>query len=129
MSCKIIGIPHRKICLGDLRHRVILHSRDISAPGFDSVDFGEVYTPIGRAWAAIKTTNGKVRFDGAAEDVALTHAVYTRYRVDVTSESWVELSDGRLLDVVDFEDLDERREWLLLACTEKGTKEKAANLT
>lgn len=115
--------------MGDLRYQVTLHDRDISAPGFDSVDFGEVYTPIGTPWAAIKTINGKVRFDGVAEDVALTHAVYTRYRDDVTSETWVELDDGRLLDVIDFEDLDERREWLLLACAEKGTKEKEANLT
>lgn len=93
------------------------------------MDFGETYEPIGTPWAAIKTVNGKVRFDGVAEDVALTHAVYTRYRDDVTSETWVELGDGRLLDVIDFEDLDERHQFLLLACAEKGSKDKAANLT
>jgi len=127
MSCKIIGIPRRKLCIGDLRHVVILHDRDIQPPGFGDVDFGETFVPLATPRAAIKTVNGKVRFDGVAADVALTHAVYIRFRDDVTSETWIELSDGRLLDIIDFEDLDERGEWLLLACAEKGDKDREAN--
>lgn len=123
-----IKVKRRKVCIGDLRHRITIHTRDITAPDFGGVDFGETYEPLDNVWAAIETTNGKVRFNGVNQDEALTHAIYLRYRSDVSAENWIELVDGRRLRIIDTEDLDEQQEWLLLACTERGTKDKDANL-
>ncbi len=110
----------RKICVGDLNHRVMLLPRNMTEPGFGDTNFGEDFSGGKEAWAKVFTTEGKTLFNGVNADVNVTHEVYIRTDPDVTSETWVELEDGTLLDVVDTEDIDERGEWLKLVCTERG---------
>ncbi len=128
MSKDLVKIKRRKVCIRDLKHRITLHTRDIDSPDFGEVDYQQNYTPLARVSAAITTINGKTFFDGVSQDQALTHAIYIRHRSGISSEIWVELKDQRRLKVLDTEFLDERNEFILLLCTERGPKELNANL-
>lgn len=110
----------RRVVVGDLNKCVKLLPRAITEPGFTETNFGEDFSGGKSAWAKVVTTNGKTLFNGVNVDVNVTHEVYIRFDPEVTAETWVELPDGRLLDVVDTEDLDEAGRWLLLVCTERG---------
>lgn len=115
--------PNRTLCLGDLKEQIILHDRDLTEPEYGEVDATEDFTPINNVWASIKTVSGKSFFAGINEgDVAITHEVSIRYRSDVSSETWIELKTGSLLDIVAIENLEERDEWLRLQCNERGIK-------
>lgn len=118
----------RKVCVGDLNHRIKLLPRDMTEPGFGETDFGEDFTGGVEAWAKVYTTAGKTIFNGVNTDVNVTHEIYIRFQSGVGAETWVELQDGTRLDVVMSEDLDERKEWLLLLCTERGSGDLGANL-
>ncbi len=119
---KVIRRPRRVLCVGDLDTRVILHKRSLEEPGFGETDFKEDFKALQEVWAKVRTTSGKAFFSGAHVDVSVTHEISIRYRADVSSETWIELLDGRLLDVVDVENLEERNEWLVMPCTERGDK-------
>lgn len=118
--------PRRKLCIGDLRDRIILQSRDITEPAFGARDFDEDFKQQDGVWASIRTTAGKVFFDGVNTDIAVTHEIRIRYDSRVTAETWIELEDGRRLDVVNVEDLEERKEYLTLLCTERGLGDREA---
>jgi SPP1 family predicted phage head-tail adaptor len=123
MGCDAkIARPKRRVCIGDLDSLVQLRSRAIQEPVFGSAEPSEDFGEPGTAWAMIKTTRGKTAFNTASQEVALTHEVFIRFDARVSSETWVELDDGRLLDIVRVQDLDERHEFQLLECAERGPR-------
>lgn len=124
-KCQTIHRKKRRPCVGDLNTLVNFKSRDIQAPEFNAVDFAEDFEHKIQAWAMINTVSGKTYFDGVNTDVNITHEIIIRYDASLTAEDWVEFDDRRI-DVVDTEDLDERHEWLLLRCTDKGLKAQGA---
>lgn len=126
MSRKTIRKTRRKICVGDMRDRVKLQSRDITEPAFGATDFDEQFEGTSEVWALVNTTAGKVIFNGVNADVAISHEIFIRHDPTVTAETWVELGDGRRLDVVNVENLDEREDFMRLLCTERGDKAKGA---
>lgn len=128
MGSDWVRIKRRKVCTRDLRHRVTVYKRDLAEPAFGSTDFDETFTQLDEVWAAIQTTNGKTLFNGTMIEESLTHVLWINHRTDVNSENWIELGDGRRLRILDFEDVDEQHDWLLLACQERGPKDKKANL-
>ena len=123
---KVVRRPRRKICIGDLNARICLQKRTLTEPTFGQAEFGEDFEGESEVWAAIRTTAGKVFFDGVNRDVNVTHEVFIRYDPTVTTETWVELRDGRRLDIVNVENLEERHEYLRLLCTDRGSKDKGA---
>lgn len=127
MSCRVIRRGRRRVSVGDLRDRVTLQERSIEPPAFGEAGYGEEFDSSVEVWAAITTTAGKLLFDGVGTDVAITHEVFVRFDPNVTSESWIELADGRRLDVVKPEDYEERGEFLRLLCTERGSRDKEAS--
>ncbi len=118
----------RQLCVGDLRDRVQIRGRVIVPPAFGAAEFDEKFSDDPETWARINTTAGKTVFDGVSNsDVAVTHEIGIRFDDQVTTECWVELENGSRLDVVLIEDLDERHEWMLLSCVERGDKDLAAS--
>ncbi len=109
-----------------MRDRVKLQSRDITEPAFGATDFDEQFEGASEVWAMVKTTAGKTFFNGVSADIVISHEIYIRHDHTVTSETWVELKDGRRLDVVNVEDLEDRNEFMRLLCTERGDKTKEA---
>jgi len=123
-SCQAIKRKRRNVCIGDLDSLVTLENRSIQAPEFDTVDFDESFTDLASdQWALIETVRGKTFFDGASTEVDVTHWLYINFDSTVTAETWVKLEDGRRLDILRVENLDERSDFMLLHCTDKGTSE------
>lgn len=112
---------HRKLCIGDLRDRVILHVRKITEPSFEARDFNLAFQDGVEVWALVKTTAGRTFFDGVSQDRPVSHTITIRFDKDVTSETWIELEDGGRLDIVNVEDLEERHEYLRLLCSDRGS--------
>lgn len=121
-KCSFLRRPHRKVCIGDLNDVIKLQTRDITEPIFDVVDFDENFTDLPDVFAKVETASGKTIFDGVNTDVNITHMITIRFDAVITAETWVEF-EGRRLDIIDTEDLEERHEWLLLMCLERGVGE------
>lgn len=119
----------RKVCAGDLRERIVLQNRDIVEPIFGETDFDEEFSGDREVWAKVRTVAGKTFFDGVNQvDVALTHEITIRYDESVTAETWL-LFEDRRIDIIDVEDFEERHEWMVLACVERGPKDLEASET
>lgn len=95
--------------------------RSIEEPLSGSVDFDEAFDGRG-AWASVKSVAGKTFFNAANVDVSLTHEIMIRFDPAVSAETWLQLEDGSRVKIVDVENLEERREWQRLRCTERGSK-------
>ena len=95
--------------------------REIGAP-FSTVDFSEKFKDYLDMYASVSTVSGKTYFDDTGVGTNITHEIGVRYDDSITAESWVVI-DGRRLDILTVENLDERNEWLRLRCTDKGTSE------
>lgn len=122
--CISIKRKRRNVCIGDLDSMITLENRAIQAPEFDTVDFQEEFTaPNPPAWALIETVRGKTFFDGVSTEKDVTHWIYINFDVTVTAETWVKLDNGRRLDILRVENLDERSDFMLLHCDDRGDKE------
>ena len=123
-TCQPIVKKRRNVCIGDMEDEITLENRAIQAPEFDTVDFEESFTaPNPPVWALIETVRGKTFFDGVSTEQDVTHWIYINFDVTVTAETWVKLADGRRLDILRVEDLDERSDFMLLHCNDRGAKE------
>lgn len=123
--CKRVNITKKKICIGDLKHKVKVQTRVIVPP--DDVDYSQLHEDVSEVWAAIQTTKGIEIFDGVNTIGVATHLFYTRKISNVTFENFVEYKDKKFR-IIDVQELDEDDTFLLLRCTERGDKTKNANL-
>jgi len=117
--CVKLKRKKRQACIGDLDTEIILQDRDIASPLFGSPDFSEDFTDLNTVWAGIETVTGKTYFDGAGVETPITHSLLIRFDATVTAETWIEF-DGRRLDILAVQDLEERHEFLTLTCTDRG---------
>ncbi len=124
-KCSRIRKKKRVYCSGDLRDMITIQNRDIVAP-LSGVDFTEDFTTNVETPSAVNTVNGKTYFDGVNEETPITHTVGFRFDPTVTSESWI-LFNGRRLDILRLENLDERSIWHHATCVDRGLDTKAAS--
>jgi len=117
-------VSHRGARIGDMRHRITIHTRDITSPAHGSIDFSETFTGTNK-WAAIKTLQGVTVFDGVSQDANVTHEISIRYDSSVTSETFIQLDDGRRLKILDVMHYEERDDYMVLLCTDRGLDEAA----
>lgn len=101
---------------------ILIQSRDIAPPDFDSPDFDETFSAGDPVRAIIKTLRGKTFFDGVSTDQLITHEFCIEYRPGITAEVWVEY-DGRRFDVLQVENCCEANKRLILMCSERGIGE------
>jgi SPP1 family predicted phage head-tail adaptor len=117
----------RKVCIGALDRQVTLKSRAIQSPTGGSVDYSENFVSLGSEWAnIISLRKGPIFYDGTNIAKQATHIFEIRYRDDVDSETWVEMS-GDNYDVLNVMDVDERNEFLHLYAVKRGQKSVAVN--
>lgn len=126
--CKTVPREHRKLCAGDLDKDVQVLERDIVPPDAGEVDYdidlNTATAPI--VYASVKTPRGRAIFDGTGIQVDVTHTFGVRYDETYTAEMFV-LMEGRFFRILDVNDLDERHEWMVLSCAERGTEDNPAN--
>lgn len=123
-KCNPVRKKRRNICIGDMEDEITLENRAIQAPEFDTVDFDETFTaPNPPVWSLVETVRGKTFFDGVATEEDITHWVYINFDVTVTAETWIKMDDGRRLDILRVENLDERSDFMLLHSIDRGAVE------
>ena len=123
--CSKIRKKKRQVCIGDLRDRVIVEDRDLTAP-FVGVDASEVFSNSNTISAMIETVSGVEFFNSVNQAIDVTHFVYIRFDSTITVEKWIRLQNGQRLDILQVENLDERSSFLKLRCTNRGSDAKAA---
>lgn len=124
--CTRIRRKKRRVCIGDLNEEIVLQNRNLTAPAFQAVDFEEEFEDNGDAYAAIDTVTGKTFFDGVNTDSPVTHEIYIVFDTTVTAQSWVEF-DSRRIDILKVENFEERNEFMLLTCVERGLISRAGS--
>jgi len=124
-KCVPLHRKHRKVCIGDLDTEITLQNRAITPPT-TSVDFSETFSALATVWAMVNTVRGKTTFDSSNVERDITHEITIRYDAAVTPETWI-LLNGKRIDILDANDLEERHEWLVLSCTERGVTTVAVN--
>lgn len=115
-----------QIPAGDMRHRIKIKQRDLTAPVNDSPDFKQKYTTVFEAWAAIETIAPKTPFDGVNIEEIPTHRFYLRWLPKV-STTHVVVHDGNRYVIQRAENKDDLNMWLILHCVDKGDKDVEAS--
>lgn len=126
-QCQKLRKRKRQFCVGDLRDRITIQNRSITPPS-SGVDFDETFTNESEIDAVVNTVTGKTYFDDVGVGTNITHEIGFRFDETVTAESWI-LFNGRRLDILDLEDLDERHMWYRARCVDRGLVTKEASKT
>ncbi len=124
-KCTKLRRKRRQPCIGDLDTQIVLQDRSITPPT-TTVDFSETFTENATVWAGMSTGRGKTTFDGSNTEQDITHEFTIRFLSGITAETWI-LFESRRFDILDVEDFEERHEWLILRCNERGSTSKAVN--
>lgn len=121
--CQNIQGRRRQLCTGAMDRRIILETRDIQAPESGAVDFTEGFTAPASVWADIQTPRGKTFFDGVNTDTPITHMIGINFDASVSAtKTWVKLENGNRLRILAAEDLDNRSDFMMLTCTDRGNQ-------
>lgn len=131
--CKKIRRKINRVCIGAMRHKIIIYDRDIKSIGTDTADFTESLTIPTNVYALIEPVSGVTIFDNTNIETVITHKIYIRYKPNFTSEKWIEYpskdaSPSVYFRVVRATNLDEGNKYLLLHCTLRGDTNLAVNL-
>jgi len=126
-QCVKIRKKKRQANVGDMNDRIIIHLRSIQPPSNGGVDFAEQFTPKRTVWALVNTVEGETFFDSSNIETVVTHEIIIRWFQGITSEDYIELADGTLLDILPTENLDNRAEFIKLKCTLRGPREIPIN--
>jgi head-tail adaptor len=131
-------MPQRKVkrrrlkqyATGDMNKRILIHTRSIGSPDFNSANFAELYDSGLPCWSSVNTLdpNSKVFFDGVDIDSKEkpTHLFVIRYRNWITAENVIRWRK-ELYKIVGIQDPDERHEWLELYSKILGDEDLEAN--
>lgn len=134
MNQIFIDGKRRTLCTGSLTEQIEIKLRSLTAPTGNSVDFSEAFTAVKTVWAMVKTTRGSEMFDGTNLTNAYTHEFYIRFLPDtvfgtsgrLSTQEWVKYKD-RYYTIQDVENFEERSEWMIMRCAERGATSKAVN--
>ena len=118
-KCIQIRKPQKQVCSGDMRDRIIIQVRSITPPNASGVDYSETFSQDATVWSLCETKMGVEIFDGTAIKGVATHYFYIRWIDNLTFESWVQFK-GKKYYIIDVQNLDERDEFMLLRCSERG---------
>jgi len=123
--CTKIRKKNRQVCAGDLVDYGTINTRDIAAPISGGVDFEEVFTLKVNSFMLVETVRGESLFDQVGVEQDVTHHVYIPYISGLTFQDWIDI-EGQRFNVIDVEDLDNRHDFQLCRCTNRGLATKAA---
>lgn len=125
-KCVQIQKPLQKVCSGDMRDKIIIQVRAITAPG-NGVDFTETLNQDKTVWSAIKTVKGVEIFDNTNMSLGFaTHYFYIRYIKNINKDKYLTF-ENNYYTIIDVQDLDERHEFLLLRCNLRGSVSNTVN--
>lgn len=110
----------KKYCIGDLRYRITIHVRTITAPSYNNVGFTETYDTGVKRWASIETIEKKIStFNGVNIPDSATHTFIIRYDSTITAENIISFDDD-YYEILDIGNPDKRKQYLELYSKLKG---------
>ena len=117
----------KKYSIGDMRERITIHTRTITAPTYGSVSISETYDSGAFYWASCETLDKKKQtFDGINIPDSATHSFTIRYDETVTAENIINFQD-EYYEIIKTSDPDKRRQYLELFSKLKGDDTLTAN--
>jgi len=102
---------------GQLTDRVRIERRTLTTMPEGGLE--AIYLPLGHAWARVRTLAGRMGLLDEQRAATASHAVVLRWRHDVGPGDRI-VYRGRRLEVTGTADLNGRRAYLSLTCTEQG---------
>jgi len=114
----------RRVCVGDMVDLITLQNRQLQT-NLSDVDLDEAFSTHEVVWSMVETISGETIFDGVGIERDVTHRVYIYHDAAVTEETWILFGTERL-DIITVENLDERGQFMLLRCTNRGSSALAA---
>ena len=124
-QCQDISPKTRKLCIGALKNRVSIYTRDLASPAFGSQDNQQEYVLLANVYAATKTVSGIDIFDdieaGSQDGVPSTATIFffIRHRTDVTAENFIQFR-GINYDILRVEPLDLNQRFLKIFAAPRG---------
>lgn len=120
--------PLKKYSVGDLRHRITIHTRAIQPGSFEESDFNETYDAGVEHWAYVETLKrGVDLFDSVIMLPANeTHKFVIRFDAEVTSENIVRW-ENRAYKILFVNNPEERNQYCELYCQLLGDQNLAVN--
>lgn len=123
--CTKIRKKKRQICIGDLRDRIFVEDRDLTAQ-LTGVDAVETFSNAVETWCLIETVDGVEFFNEVNVAFDVTHIIYMRFDSAITEQTWLRLENGQRLNILDVQNLDERNEFIKIRATNRGSSTKEA---
>ena len=114
----------RIINVGDLDKRVKLQTRTLRSTFevSNTHDDTELFDTVAVVRASIITGRGLTTFDGVELKASYSHVITIRYRKDLDDHYFIEYR-GKRYSIVDYDDLDERHEFIKIKAKQLGTNE------
>jgi SPP1 family predicted phage head-tail adaptor len=120
----------KKYATGDMRERITLYNRAITAPVFNSAAFTETYDAGTTVWARAQSIDyvgsGDKQFDAVQVADRPTDLFIIRFRSNVTAETIIRW-EGNAYEILSVTDIDRRGMYLELLARIKGDQTKATN--
>ena len=120
----------QKYSIGDMRHRVTLHTRVITPPNYANAEFTETYDVGVEDWAFVETptTVGKgiAVFNGVNVPPKTPHIFVIRFDSAITKENVIRW-EGDSYKILKTNDPDKRQQYLELASQLLGDETLDAN--
>lgn len=116
------------VCSSDLKYRVAIQTKVLTATNGSSVDFTETLTTLATVWAKIDVDKGYAFFDSMTRDQqerTATHTFTVRYRTDVSVENYI-LYDSKYYEILNVQEFDAENQFLVIKCKVIGTSAQAA---
>lgn len=115
----------RKSRIGDMRTRIELCERSLTAPNFNTASVTEKYSVLTKTWAEVITLDGYRSFDGIPMVDRPTHLFIIRFRENVTSETRIRYNK-ELYRILKLQDPEERGMYLYIYAKPDGDEDKEA---
>lgn len=126
--CTTIRSKRRRLCIADLIHEIQVVDRSIVPPDHGetiyTIEFDIETSPV--VFASCETPRGIKIFDSTNLEQDVTHRFGVYFDPSYTVENFV-FFKNRFFRILDANNLDERDEWTILSCVERGSEAKAAN--
>lgn len=128
MSIRVVNRRRlKKYSIGDMRERITIYTRSITAPSYDSVNITETYNDGVKYWASVETLDKKKQmFAGINIPDSATHSFTIRYDDSITSENVIGY-ENEYYDILKTSDPDKRKQYTELFSRLKGDDSLAAN--
>ena len=105
----------KKICIKDLRHRIVIQDVEQLSDGHGG--YNETWVTFATVWAKVVPVSAQEKWRAENLDHEVTHRITIRYLANITSSMRISF-DGRIFHVKGFRNLEERDRYIEIVAKE-----------